>query len=116
VQLRSYSEEKVAAPVYKAENTAVDFRHAGHMAPSILKKLVLTSPTSGGRSVGIVRSRTQATEFSLVVWLSKDRTEWQAVVLATLNSRVQVPRDSLLSDLSYVLHVLKPEAHSESHQ
>jgi hypothetical protein len=30
------------------------------------QKLVLTSPTSGGRYVGIVRSRTQATEFSLV--------------------------------------------------
>jgi hypothetical protein len=29
-----------------------------------LQKLTLTSPTSGGRSVGIVRSRTQATEFS----------------------------------------------------
>jgi hypothetical protein len=27
------------------------------------KKLVLISPTSGGRSVGIVRSRTRATEF-----------------------------------------------------
>jgi hypothetical protein len=26
--------------------------------------LAITSPTSGGRSVGIVRSRTQATEFS----------------------------------------------------
>jgi hypothetical protein len=30
------------------------------------QKLALTSLTSGGRSVGIVRSRTQATEFSLV--------------------------------------------------
>jgi hypothetical protein len=28
-----------------------------------LQKLSLTSPTSGGRSVGIVRSRTKATEF-----------------------------------------------------
>jgi hypothetical protein len=28
------------------------------------QKLALTSPTSGGRSVGIVRSRTQATEFN----------------------------------------------------
>jgi hypothetical protein len=28
-----------------------------------LQKLALTSPTSGGRSVGIVRSWTQATEF-----------------------------------------------------
>jgi hypothetical protein len=27
------------------------------------QKLALTSPTSGGRSVGIVRSRTKATEF-----------------------------------------------------
>jgi hypothetical protein len=31
-----------------------------------LDKLTLTSPTGGGRSVGIVRSRTKATEFSLV--------------------------------------------------
>jgi hypothetical protein len=31
------------------------------------QKLALTSPTSSGRSVGIVRSRTQATEFSLVL-------------------------------------------------
>jgi hypothetical protein len=30
------------------------------------QKLALTSPTNGGRSVGIVRSRTQTTEFSLV--------------------------------------------------
>jgi hypothetical protein len=30
------------------------------------QKLALTSPTSGGRSVGTVRSRTKATEFSLV--------------------------------------------------
>jgi hypothetical protein len=28
------------------------------------QKLALTSPTSGGRSVGIVRLRTKATEFS----------------------------------------------------
>jgi hypothetical protein len=31
--------------------------------PSIRNKLALTWPTSGDRSVGIVRSRTQATEF-----------------------------------------------------
>jgi hypothetical protein len=30
------------------------------------QKSALTSPTSCGRSVGIVRSRTKATEFSLV--------------------------------------------------
>jgi hypothetical protein len=33
---------------------------------SIRKKLKLTSPTSGGRSIGVVSSWSQATEFSLV--------------------------------------------------
>jgi hypothetical protein len=57
-------DRKVAAPVYKTENTAVGIRHADRVAPFIRKKLAITSPTSGGRSVGIVRSRTQTMEFS----------------------------------------------------
>jgi len=32
------------------------------VTPLYPQKLVLTSPTGGGRSVGIVRSRTKATE------------------------------------------------------
>jgi hypothetical protein len=56
-------DRKVAAPVYKIESTAVGIRHADHVTPSIHKKLAITSPTSGGRSV-IVRSRTQAMEIS----------------------------------------------------
>jgi hypothetical protein len=39
-------------------------RCADHVTPLYPQKLALTSPTSGGRSVGIVRSRTKATEFS----------------------------------------------------
>jgi hypothetical protein len=39
-------------------------RHADHATPFYPQKLSPTSPTSGGRSVGIVRSQTQATEFS----------------------------------------------------
>jgi hypothetical protein len=31
------------------------------------QKLALTLPTSGGRSVGIVRSRTNATEFCIII-------------------------------------------------
>jgi hypothetical protein len=46
----------------KAENTDVGIRHAEHVVPLYPQKLALTSPTSGGRSVGIVRSCTQATE------------------------------------------------------
>ena len=38
-------------------------RCAGHVTPLYPQKLALTSPTGGGRSVGIVRSQTKATEF-----------------------------------------------------
>jgi hypothetical protein len=74
-------ERKVAAPVYKTENTAVRILHADRVAPSP-QKLALTSPTSGGRSVGIVRSRTQTTEFVLFVCLFSQSNglllEWRA--------------------------------------
>jgi hypothetical protein len=63
-QLRSYLKERIVASVYKAENTAAGILHADHVAPLYPQKLSLTSPTSGGLSVVIVRSRTQATEFS----------------------------------------------------
>ena len=41
-------------------------RCADHVTPLYPQKLALISPTGGGCSVGIVRSRTKATEFSLV--------------------------------------------------
>jgi hypothetical protein len=59
-------DRKVAAPAYKSENTALGIRHADHVAHSNPQKLAITSSTSGGRSVGIVRSWTQTMEFSLV--------------------------------------------------
>ena len=37
-------------------------RCADHVTPLYPQKLALTSPTGGGRSVGIVRVRTKATE------------------------------------------------------
>jgi hypothetical protein len=55
----------------KPRLTAVEIRCADYATPSTRKKLVLTS-TSGGRSVGIVRLRTKATEFSfLIVYMRK---------------------------------------------
>ena len=42
--------------------TAVGNRCSDHVTPLYPQKLALTSPTGGGRSVGIVRSRTKATE------------------------------------------------------
>ena len=59
--------KKVAAPgLENRDYTAVGTRCADHVTPLYPQKLALTSPTGGGRSVGIVRSRTKATEFSLV--------------------------------------------------
>jgi hypothetical protein len=53
--------------------SGIEIREYGRRDPSrwprgtlYPQKLALTLPTSGGRSVGIVRSQTQATEFSLV--------------------------------------------------
>jgi hypothetical protein len=52
-------DRKVAALVYKIENMAVGF----HVAPSTAK--VGNQPTSGGRSVGVVRSRTPTMDLKL---------------------------------------------------
>ena len=41
-------------------------RCANHVTPLYPQKLALTSPTGGGRSVGMVRSRTKVTESSPV--------------------------------------------------
>ena len=46
----------------KQRLTAVGIRCADHVTPLYPQTLALTSPTGGGRSVGIVRSRTKATE------------------------------------------------------
>jgi hypothetical protein len=49
------------------ENREYGYRVPSHLPPDTLypQKLELTSPTSGGRLVGVVRSRTKVTEFSL---------------------------------------------------
>jgi hypothetical protein len=58
----------------KSSGSGLESRKYGHRNPSrwprgtlYPQKLALTSLTSGGLSVGIVRSLTQATEFSLVL-------------------------------------------------
>jgi hypothetical protein len=54
-----------SALVNKTEITAVGNRCADHTTPLYPQKLALTSSVSGGRSVGIVRSRIKATELLL---------------------------------------------------
>jgi hypothetical protein len=60
----------------KSSGSGLEIREYGRRDPSRYprgtlcpKKLALTSLTSGCRSIGIVRSRTQATEFSFLVLL-----------------------------------------------
>jgi hypothetical protein len=60
--LRSYFKE-IAAPVWKTEINGSGDPLRWPRDTLYLQNLALTSPTSGGRSVGIVRLRTQATEF-----------------------------------------------------
>jgi hypothetical protein len=63
----------------KSRDSGLENREYDHKDPSGLprgtlypQKLAITSPTSGGRSVGIIRSRTQATEFSFYANKNQD--------------------------------------------
>jgi len=58
----------------KQRLTVVGTRCADHVTPLYPQKLALTSPTGGGRSVGIVRVRTKATVFNCVFILLIPRT------------------------------------------
>jgi hypothetical protein len=67
-QLRSYLNKKSSGSWSRKQRLmAVGTRCADHVTPLYPQKLALTLPTGGGRSVGIFRSRTKATEFSLVL-------------------------------------------------
>jgi hypothetical protein len=54
-------DRKVAALVYKAENTSVGIRCVDQATPSI-RKIGCNFAENCGRPVGIVRTRTKATE------------------------------------------------------
>jgi hypothetical protein len=74
------------------------------------QKLAITSPTSGGRSVGIVRSRTQATEFSLVFVVRIPSIVFQRVkrdgMTPTAPQIVISPFASSIGDARGYLHAL----------
>ena len=57
-------------------------RCADHVTPLYPQKLALTSPTGGGRSVGIVRVRTKAMEFFLCRLRSMQASPGHAVARA----------------------------------
>jgi hypothetical protein len=67
----------------KSSRSGLESREYGYRDPPrwsrgtlYLQKLALTSPTSGGRSVGIVHSRTNAMEFFFVMKLKLSESTW----------------------------------------
>jgi hypothetical protein len=59
------TQDRQVAGTCESGNERLVYIKCGEFLDS-LQKLTLTSPTGGGRCVGIVRSLTKATEFSLV--------------------------------------------------
>ena len=66
----------------KQRLTAVGTRCADHVTPLYPQKLVLTSPTGGGRSVGIVRVRTKATEFFFLIFHNNSNCIYELYICA----------------------------------
>jgi len=62
----------------------VGTRCADHVTPLYPQKLALTSPTGGDRSVGIVRVRTKATEFSFNWNMKELFDEWKESILVPI--------------------------------
>jgi hypothetical protein len=73
------------------ENTAVGIRHVDHVSPLYRLKLVLTSPTSGGRSVGVIR--TQTTEFNFTYIWQNHLDEGSVVRKATTYTQQNTNRE-----------------------
>jgi hypothetical protein len=79
------------------------------------QKLALTWPTSGGHSVGIVRSRTQATEFVSVwgdLWSSCFATH--ASLVTTNTTRTNYILQVSNKQLFYILHFRCTHAHAHT--
>jgi len=79
----------------KQRLTAVGTRCADHVTSLYPQKLALTSPTGSGRSVGIVRVRTKATEFSFILPTLlgfEDSGLLECYILSTVNSYGEAQR------------------------
>jgi hypothetical protein len=90
----------------KQRLTAVGIRCADHASPLYPQKLALTSPTGGGRFVGIVRSRTKATEFRLVYrfHLQRQVDEVQFIELPLKMEAIECSETSAISTQKQVKH------------
>ena len=86
-------------------------RCADHVTPLYPQKLALTSPTGGGRSVGIVRLRTKATEFFFIGTFGQNdgQTYVAKIISSVLNCfysdtlKMSIQRHILHSVVLYVM-------------
>ena len=85
------------------DSTAVGNRYADHVTPLYPHKLALTSPTGGGRSVGMVRSRTEATEFS---FFSIIRSGNSSISRTCNNTEISHPLSQFHSQSCYVSSIV----------
>jgi len=77
------------------------------VTPLYPQKLALTSPTGGGRSVGIVRVRTKATEFSFITMHGQLNVKYKIHILYDTVVTTGLLRNfgsvkKTIQDLSYV--------------
>jgi hypothetical protein len=89
--LRSYLNEKVAAPVYKTEINGRGNSLRWPRNTLYSQRLALTSPTSGGHSVGIVRLRTTATEFSSFISNNNKNSYYTKIIDSFRPTSSEVP-------------------------
>jgi hypothetical protein len=95
---------------WKSSGSGVENREYGHRDPSrwprstlYKQKLALALPTSGGRSVGIVGSRIQVTEFVFSFSYMKfirDNSEFRRIVASISFSYTRSPRVQLSSHIT----------------
>jgi hypothetical protein len=90
-------ERTVAVPIYKTEinGRGNSLRWPLHIFYPL--KLALTSPTSGGRSVGIVRWRTKSPEVILsevyILWSSSLSRNWESSVTIVTQLQAERPKN-----------------------
>jgi hypothetical protein len=105
VQLRSYLKEKVAAPVYR--NQEYGRRDSSRWPRGTLypQKYSLTSPTSSGRSVDMIRWRTKALElllvsYAVIKFIVIDWTKYFGKC-----QQLRISRDPMLANLNLISRV-----------
>jgi len=80
----------------------VGTRCANHVTPLYPQKLALISPTGGGRCVGMVRSRTKATEFSLVSGPCNTIVKWSLECKEIKFACGNTKRPAILKEVLYI--------------